>query len=159
MTPQQIRDEISADQTLLSLAHLSPPDTAGIAASISAARTEPFSKMTSARGVAEQYAGGPVAAEAVLLKLEAARDSMLSSNDTATKVLGSLLRRQLAFLASDGLDFGSAALRGMLDQFVTAGILTSEEANNLKRIGERHPAISEFEVRRAIFSDDGTLLV
>jgi uncharacterized lipoprotein NlpE involved in copper resistance len=43
-----------------------------------------------------------------------------------------LLRRQLAFLASNGLDFGDATLRGMLDYFASVGVITTTEAGNLK---------------------------
>ncbi|MCC6851049.1 MAG: hypothetical protein IT502_01955 [Rubrivivax sp.] len=103
---------------------------------LSQGRTEIRPRMTSARGIAERMSGGPLAAEVVLIKLEGARDALLASASQNDKVLGSLLRRQLGFLAGEGLDFGSAALRGMLDQFVTAGILTAGEVAALKAIAE-----------------------
>jgi len=113
-----------------------------VAEYLSQGRTEVGPRMTSARGIAERMPGGPIAAEVVLMKLEGARDALLASESQNDKVLGSLLRRQLTFLAGEGLDFGSAALRGMLDQFALAGILTSGEVDALKAIAVRPAPIS-----------------
>ncbi len=124
--------------------------TQAIADILSVDRTEVHSRMTTAQGIAELMPGGPLVAEAVLLKLEAARDSMLASADANTRVMGSLLRRQLAFLAGDGLDFGSAALRGMLDSFGALGILTAGEVTGLKSIGVRPAPISHTQVGGAL---------
>ena len=110
---------------------------AQIAAILSVGRTGLVSRMTSARGLAESYVGGPIGAEIVLMKLEGARDAMLSSPDPQQQVLGSLLRRQLGFLAGEGLDFSSGALRAMLDQFAALGILTADEVAGLKAIAVR----------------------
>ena len=122
-------------------------------------RTEVYSRIVSSRGLAELFPGGPLMAEGVLLKLEGARDTMLASADAGERIVGSLLRRQLGFLAGEGLDMGSAALRHMLDTFVGLGILSAGEAAALKAIATRPAVVPEFDVRRAIFADDGTLLV
>ena len=161
MTPAEIRAAIAADAVLLAQARAaaSEADIEAIAAALSVGRTEVYSRMTSARGLAELMPGGPLAAEAVLLKLEGARDTMLASQDAQTSVLGSLLKRQLGFLSGDGLDFGSAALRGMLDQFGALGVLTTQEVAALKTIGTRPAQISAIAVKAAIYADDGTLLV
>jgi hypothetical protein len=124
--------------------------TQAIADILSVGRKVVSSRMTSARGVAEFYVGGPIGAEIVLMKLEGARDAMLSSENQEQQVLGSLLRRQLGFLAGEGLDFGSAALRGMLDQFVALGILTAEEVTGLKAIAEFPNPIDHMQVGRAL---------
>ena len=121
-----------------------------IADVLSAGRTEVYSRMTSARGLAEFMPGGPVAGEIVLLKLEGARDAMLASADGQQRVMGSLLRRQLSFLAGEGLDFGSAALRGMLDQFSALGILTAGEVAALKSIAVRPAPITHTQVGHAL---------
>lgn len=126
-----------------------------IAAVLSAGRTEVHPRMTSARGLAELMPGGPLAAETVLLKLEAARDSMLASGDAQQRVMGSLLRRQLGFLANDGLDFGSSALRSMLDQFGALGILTADEVGDLKSIGVRAAPLSTSQVSDALNAAGG----
>jgi hypothetical protein len=105
-----------------------------IAQLLSVGRTQVRSRMTSARGLAELYAGGPLGAEVVLQKLEGAADSLKASANAQEKVLGSLIARQLSFLGADGLDFGSAALRGMLDQFAAMNILTAGEVADLKAV-------------------------
>src|SRR5574340_1025082 len=105
-----------------------------VAAYLSQGRTRVAERIISARGIAAEFPGGPLAAEVVLLKLEGARDAMLASPDEQSKVIGSLLRRQLAFLAGDKLDLGSPALRTMLDQFVALGILTADDVQALKDI-------------------------
>lgn len=155
MTPQEIRDAIEASAELQALV----PDTVALAAALSVGRTEVYSRMTSARGLAELYPDGPVGAEVVLMKLEGAAAALKADADPSKKVLGSLLTRQLGFLAADGLDFGSAALRGMLDQFATATILTADEVAKLKSIATRPSPIPELDVRRAIYNDNGTLRI
>lgn len=134
MTPQQIREAIAASPELQAWAAPNVRRDDLIAAALSVGRTRVVSRMVSARGLAEHVPGGPLAAEGILLKLEGARDAMLASQDAGTRVMGSLLRRQLGFLAGDGLDFGSAALRGMLDQFEAQGVLTTAEVDGLKAI-------------------------
>lgn len=152
MTPQEIRDAIAASPELQALGQ----DTQALADAIGVGRTRVVSRLISARGLAAGMPGGPLAAEAVLLKLEGARDAMLASADQQQRVIGSLLRRQLGFLAGDGLDFGSPALRGMLDQFVGLGILTAGEVDALKALALEPDPVSEMDVRRACWADDGT---
>ena len=121
-----------------------------IAAVLSPLRFTVQPRMASARGLAALMPGGPYVAEAVMRKLEGARDSLLASSDEQQKLTGSLLRRQLGFLASDGLDFGDAALRAMLDQFAALGILNSGEVAGLKSIALQNAPISDSEVRAAL---------
>ncbi len=125
-------------------------NTQGIADALSVGRKAVRPRMTSARGIAELMPGGPAAAEVILMKLEAAAATMLASADQPTKVTGSLLKRQLGFLAGEGLDFGSAALRGMLDQFAAASILTSDEVAGLKAIAEQPDPITHMQVAHAL---------
>lgn len=150
MTPQEIRDAIAASTELQAWAAPGVRRDDLIAAALSVGRTRVVSRMVSSRGLAEHVPGGPLAAEAILLKLEGARDAMLTSQDAGTRVMGSLLRRQLGFLAGDGLDFGSAALRGMLDQFALQGVLTSEEVGGLKAIAEVADPVSLSQVSNAL---------
>lgn len=148
MTPAEIRAAIAASPALTALA--AEGNTQAIADALSVGRTKVVPRMTSARGIAELYAGGPVGAEVVLMKLEGARDAMLASADQQQQVMGSLLRRQLGFLAGEGLDFGSAALRAMLDQFVLMSILTAEEVAGLKSICVQPDPISHTDVGFAL---------
>lgn len=155
MTPQEIRDAITASPELSALV----PDTTAIAAALSVGRTEVYSRLVSARGMAAEFPGGPIGAEVVLMKLEGAATALKASEVDADKVLGSLIARQLGFLAGEGLDFGSDALRGMLDQFAAGGILTADEVSGLKGIATQPAPIREFDVRVAIFADNGALRV
>ena len=155
MTAQEIRDAIAASQELQALV----PDTTALAAALSVGRTEVYSRLVSARGMAADYFGGPVGAEVILMKLEGAATALKASAEQADKVLGSLISRQLGFLSGDGLDFGYPALRGMLDQFAAGGILTAEEVVGLKAIATRPLPVSEHDVRHAIYNDNGTLKV
>mgnify|MGYP001248592865 CR=1 FL=1 len=157
MTPEQLAAIEAVHGTALTeqqaadiAAWVDARDDRAVAEYLSADRTEVRSRIVSARGIAERMPGGPIAAEAVLLKLEGARDALLASADQGSKVLGSLLRRQLVFLAGEGLDMGSAALRGMLDQFVGAGIITSAEAGGLKALAVFAAPLSTDQVSRAL---------
>lgn len=149
MTPQEIRDAIAASPELQALG----TNTQAIADALSVGRKRVVPRMTSARGLAELMPGGPVAAEVVLMKLESAAASMLQSADQQQRVLGSLLHRQLGFLAGEGLDFGSAALRGMLDQFVGMGILTADEVAGLKAIALVDDPVTHTQVGAALRGD------
>lgn len=144
VTPTEIR----AAMTPVLIALL--PDHAAIAASLSATHTKIQPLIVSARGLAERYAGGPIGAEIVMMKLEGAAATMLASTDPSQVVLGSLLKRQLGFLAGEGLDFGSAALRAMLDQFVTLAILTQAEVDALKAVAVVPDTVTAFEVAHAL---------
>jgi hypothetical protein len=84
------------------------------------------------------------------MKLEGAAAAMKASADQQQKVLGSLIARQLGFLSGEGLDFGSAAFRAMLDQFVQLGVLTAPEVAGLKAIAERPARITHEAVTAAI---------
>ena len=149
MTPQEIRDAIAGSQELQALGQ----NTQAIADALSEGRKKVVPRMTSSRGMAELMPGGPVAAEVVLMKLEGAATTMLASADEPQKVLGSLLHRQLGFLAGEGLDFGSAALRGMLDQFVVMGILSADEVAGLKAIALVDDPITHTQVGAALRGD------
>lgn len=148
MTPAEIRDAIAASSTLQAAA--TAKNWASIAETLASGRKVVVPNIVTARGIAAAYPSGPLASEALLLKLEAARDSMLASTDANTKLLGSLLRRQLAFLSSVGLDFGDAAMRSQLDSLASAGVITTGEAANLKALGEKPDAITALDVEAAV---------
>jgi hypothetical protein len=148
MTSAEILAAIAADATLT--AEATARNWAAIASTLSAGRTKVISRITTARGIAALYADGAVASEVVLLKLEGARDAMLSSTDAGVRVFGSMLRRQLGFLDSQGLDFGDATLRGQIDVLATQGALTAHEATLLKAIAEIPDPVTAVEVERAV---------
>jgi hypothetical protein len=146
MTPQEIRDAIAASPELQVLGQ----NTQAIADALSVGRKRVESRIISARGIAAEFPGGPVAAEVVLMKLEGAAAAASASTDQSQKVLGSLISRQLRFLAGEGLDFGSPALRGVLDQFVGMSILTQGEVDGLKALADVPDPITHTQVGAAL---------
>lgn len=148
MNLDQIVSAIQADPELQALAE--EGKTQAIADRLSEGRTKVVSLMLTARGLSERYEGGPIEAETVLMRLESTRDAMLAAPGAEQKVLGSLLRRQLSFLSGDGLDFGSAALRGMLDQFQQMGILDASAVAKLKALAVVPDVVTHTEVGEAL---------
>lgn len=55
-------------------------------------------------------------------------------------------------------DCGSLAARGFLDTMATAGVITSDQCTALKALGEIPVKLTEFEVRCALWAEDGTWL-
>ena len=83
--------------------------------------------MMSERGVLAQYPDGPVAADAVLTKLDTFAQTQ--------HALASVVRRALRFLGTDGgIDMGSPATQSMLDAVQQAGVLTASETQKLKAL-------------------------
>lgn len=134
-----------------------------IAGLLSIERRKISSTMVSSRGLAEKLEGGPVAAEIVLGKLEkfvSDSEVMLDTAENSTaKMYGKILKRQLSFLNSEGLDFGSAALRGMLDGFASLTIITVDEATKLKAIASTRDPLSQDTVSRALNIAEGRMVL
>lgn len=151
MTPQAILALIAASPAMQALA--TTKNWTALAVAVSAAvPAQVVSKIITARGMAAAYSGGPILCEAVLMKLEGAAAAMLASADAQTKVVGSLLSRQLGFLKSEGLDFGDATLRAMLDTFAAApfSIITSDEAAKLKALALQPVTVTAQECEAAV---------
>lgn len=171
MTPEQqsaleglVSRPLTAQEILQIDPWLNPEDRRDdlIAALLSQGRTKVQSRMVSARGLAERYNGGdPIGAEIVLQKLEGFVSLAASlPNEPAnqqTKLLGRLLQRQLGFLNSDGLDFGSGALRQMIDTFALSGVITSTEASHLKNIAVVPDPVPRETVSRTLNIAEGRM--
>lgn len=56
------------------------------------------------------------------------------------------------------LDFGSDTTRLMIDSLVLSSVLTAEQSSLLKSLAERDNPVSEFEIRKALWSDEGVYL-
>lgn len=83
--------------------------------------------MLSERGLLAHYADGPVAADAVLSKLEAFAQT--------SHALASVVRRALKFLGTpEGMDIGSPTTHAMLDALQAANALTADEVTKIKAI-------------------------
>lgn len=141
MTPQQIREAISASSQLQSLAVAR--NDAAIAAILSFNRTKLSNKYVSIRGILESYPGGPIAADALLSKLEAFA--------AAGETLSSVVKRALVFLNQvDGIDLGSPATLLMLGALADGEVITTAEKDNLITIITVPDPVSLNEVSQAL---------
>lgn len=139
MTETEIRELVSGSAELQALL----PDHAAVAAAISQNRKVLRSTFHSERGILEKYPEGPIAADILLSKLEAFA--------SAGHPLSSIVKRALKFMAqAEGLDIGSASTQGMITQLGIGGVLTVNEANNLKNMALKPEVISSYEVAAAL---------
>ena len=56
------------------------------------------------------------------------------------------------------LDFGSTVARQMIDGLVMGGVMTEAQGLAIKALAEQPDPVTEFDVRRAIWADDGSYL-
>lgn len=119
--------ELAQDPAGLGYAGMS---AAQIEAAINAkTRTRVQSLMLSERGLMERYPGGPLAADALLAKLEAFAASGVPGSGP--------VKRAMKFLAQpEGMDIGSDATQGQLTALGAAGVITAEEANAVKALAQ-----------------------
>ncbi len=141
MTPDDIRAAIQADPGLQTLV----PDTQAIAAALSVGRTRVTTRLGGVGVVLEAL--GPAEGATVLDTLDA-----LKATSSPVKWAWVLINR-------GELDFGSLATRGMIQQLHIGGALTASQAETLLALAEVPDPVDEMDVRRAIYADDGSLLV
>lgn len=155
MTPLELKTEIQTGPMAAELApFVASGNDSAIADALNAKRGSTMlrSRLMSARGVLGDYPDGPAAGAAVLDKLEAA-----SASIPAVKWV-------MSFLKAEGIDIGSPATQGMLDQLAAGGVLTTDEATKLKALGLMPASRAEIlgatititDVARALRNDDGT---
>lgn len=150
MNVQSIRSEISSTPALKALAL--EGKTQEIADYLSTNKTKVVSHFASERGILERFPLGPLAADTLLAKLE----DFSKTAHPMSRIVG----RALKFLAlPEGLDIGSPATRGLLVELANAGVITEAEVNGLTQMATIHETINEFDVRLAIYADNGTILV
>jgi len=149
MTPQQIRDAITASPEILALL----PDTYAIAGALQGIETEIIEYWLTDRGlITDLYtsSGSTTMSDSVLSKLEA----FAASSKTISHLFDRLCKD------TRGLDFGQTGLRGQIQYLGTVpGGFSAEEVAALLALAERPVSPTEFDVRCAIFADDGSLLV
>lgn len=56
------------------------------------------------------------------------------------------------------LDFGSVVTRQLIDGLVMGGVMTDAQGLAIKSMAEQPDPVSEFDVRKAIWADDGEYL-
>lgn len=141
MSPSAIRAALAADPALHALA----PDTQAIADALSVGRTRVISRLGGVGVVMESL--GPEMGAAVLDSLDAMRAT------------SSPIKWAWVLIERGELDFGSPATRVMIGQLRDAGAIPAEAATVLLSIAEESDPVQEMDVRRAIYADDGSLLV
>ena len=141
MTPTEIRAAIAASPELTALA--AAGNTQAIADALSAGRTKLVSHFASERGVLERFPAGPLAADALMTKL----DTFAATGHP----MASIVRRALKFLGQpEGLDIGSPATRGLLAQLAAGGVITVGERDGLATMATVSAPIYQHDVRAAI---------
>lgn len=136
MTSGEILDAIAADPALQALV----PNTSALAFMLSQGRTRVVQRLGGVGLVMEAL--GPDVGAQVLDGLDA-----LKATNSAVKWAWVLINR-------GELDFGSSATRAMI-----TALLDEPVRSALLAIAEEPVQVSEFDVRCAIFNDDGTLRV
>lgn len=141
MTPQQIRDAIEADPALQALA--AAGNTQAIADALSAGRTKVVSHFASERGILERFPLGPIAGDALLTKLD--------TFAATAHPMASIVKRAMKFLGQpEGLDLGSPATQGLLDQLALGGVMTAEERAGLRAMATVADPVTHTEVGAAL---------
>jgi hypothetical protein len=137
MSPQDIRNIIVNDPALQALV----PDSSAIAAALSADRTRarPF-----------EIGNGLILATIGL----AAGNALLDALHAAPE-----FRHVKPLLDRGGLDVSSPLVAQALAMLVASEVIEQEHADALIALGREPDPVSELDVRRAIYNDDGSLAV
>lgn len=97
--------------------------------------------------------------DAVLSALEAVATDTLPEGDPLLPHQGGI-RRMLAWLQRDpGLDIGNERTQTMLGTLAALGRMQQPHAAALRALGQEPDAVTEYDVRRAVLADDGTVRV
>lgn len=140
-------------------------DAGAIAEALSVGRTRiDATEMYASLGISERFpelAGlpGPLGAELVFRKLEGFSTAALTSEDIVVSLLGGAVIRQMGHLQRTGLAIGSPAVIAMLGAIVQVGGLTQVEADALISVAEVPNPITEYEVRKVCWADNGDWLL
>ena len=114
-----------------------------IEAALNAGRTKYAETRKVEIGVIGAYAAGPVAADALLAKLEAYAE--------AGQSLSRLVGRALKAMATEpGLNLGDTSTHAMLDALVASSVITASEAENLKAIARVPDPLPRDAISRAL---------
>ena len=152
MTPQQQSAlEALAGRALTSeeVAQITPLVAVGnvqaIADILSVGRTKVVSHFASERGILERYPLGPIAADELLAALEV----FATTQHPMARIVG----RALKFLAQpEGLDIGSPATQGLLDQLQVGGVITEAQRNGLRQMATVANPVTREQVTEAIYA-------
>lgn len=140
MDANEIRAAIAADPALQALV----PDTTALAAALSQGRTQTVSSLVGVGRVMDCL--GPTEGAAVLDALDGLR------------AVSSPVKWAWLLLERGELDVGLQSVRSQIDA-LTPAVFTPAQAAAIKALAERPELVSEFDVRCAIYADDGSLKV
>lgn len=142
MTPQEIRDAIAASAELQALA--AEGNVQAIAVALSVGRTKVVSHFASERGILERFPLGPIAGDELLAALE----TFAGTAHPMARIVG----RALKFLSQpEGLDIGSSATQGLLDQLMSGGVITQVQRDGLRQMATVPDPIVREQVTEAIY--------
>ena len=140
MDATEIRAAIAADPVLQALV----PDTTALAAALSQGRTQTVSTLVGVGRVMDCL--GPTEGAAVLDALDGLR------------AVSSPVKWAWLLLERGELDVGLQSVCSQIDA-LTPAVFTGAQAAAIKALAERPEPVSEFDVRCAIYADDGSLKV
>lgn len=159
MTPEQqtaLESLVARALTAEEIAQIDPlldPDNrndVAIAGALSVGRTAVVSQFVSERGILERYPHGPVEADALITALEAF--------GATAHPMASIVRRALKFLAQpEGLDLGSPATQGLIDQLAAGGVLTTTQRDGLRTMATAAAPIDINDLSRALNTAEGRI--
>ena len=157
MTPAQLaalKAAILANATWLALARQGKTQDVAAAMSVGRKKLETSGRFTSI-DIADQFApagglSGPVAAEALIQKLEAYATQAKLSGILSIKLLGGMLQRQMASLTSGGMPLASPAFGSLLAAIVAATGITQAEADALQNTALIDDPVTHTQVGEAI---------
>ena len=146
MRSDEIRAAIKARPDLQGLT-----SSEAIAAELSRGRVRVASRMLTERGILAEYPGGPMAAHELLTAIE----KFCEKADQV--LLAGICVRAVRFLRSPGgLDFGSPVTAALLDALLQVGVIDGPQRQHLRTMVEVPDPVTEYEVRVALWHDDGT---
>lgn len=166
MSPEQIRSAIQNNAAILTLAQAPVPDLSQIAILLSDVlpKTIVENGVITPRGSAALFPSveglpGPLAFQKAIKKISSWVVNAKSSVSEQVSLLAEAVDEQLYGYRNLGLDFGSPALRSMLDLLASMNVINAQELAGFKSLAEKKYVPTETEIKRAIWSDDGTKLV
>ncbi len=166
MTPQVIRTAILSNPAILAEAQKQVPDLAVIATELSVVlpKTIVEGVEITPRGSAALFPSvgglpGPLSFQKAINKISTWVNNNKTNSDETISLLAQAVEEQLYGYRNLGLDFGSAALRSMLDFLASLGAISAQELVGFKSLAEKVNVPDETLIKRAIWADDGTKLV
>ncbi|MBX9857422.1 MAG: hypothetical protein K2Y26_17965 [Gemmatimonadaceae bacterium] len=153
MTPEAIRAAIAADEALQALV----PDTAALAAALSVGRTRLTERLITERRILSAL--GVIAGAAFLDALDAFIKQPLAPEHPLAPYHSGITRAVGWLKTNEGIDIGDPASQAMVQALAAAGVVDAQSAATVMALAVVPDPVAEFDVRRALFADDGTLLL